>query len=170
MPDPLPDPAPQLPDDVLARRAALPKKPAPVVLAGARVELRPLDLIKFPAHQADEVEHITKLVGRFVGIHGEQQRIQHIDGVAGTRGEFEIATAQGADHATVLSFGVQEDGADATRKPAEDDRSRRVALSRPRLCEHHDVCIREAFFIKRIEDAETTGFPVVTPVVPGRIG
>lgn len=34
----------RLPDEVLARRAKLPKKPAPVVLTGARVELRPLDL------------------------------------------------------------------------------------------------------------------------------
>ena len=32
-----------LPDDVLARRAQLPAKPAPVVLAGERVELRPID-------------------------------------------------------------------------------------------------------------------------------
>ena len=44
MPDPLPEPAPRLPDDVLARAVALPMKPAPVVLAGTRVELRPLDL------------------------------------------------------------------------------------------------------------------------------
>jgi RimJ/RimL family protein N-acetyltransferase len=34
----------QLPDDVLARRARLPVKPAPVVLTGERVHLRPLDL------------------------------------------------------------------------------------------------------------------------------
>lgn len=33
-----------LPAEVLARRAQLPRKPAPVVLAGERVELRPLDL------------------------------------------------------------------------------------------------------------------------------
>ena len=34
----------RLPDEVLARRERLPKKPAAVVLTGARVELRPLDL------------------------------------------------------------------------------------------------------------------------------
>ncbi len=34
----------RLPDDVLARRDRLPRKPAPVVLTGTRVELRPLDL------------------------------------------------------------------------------------------------------------------------------
>ena len=34
----------RLPDEVLARRARLPKKPDPVVLAGTLVELRPLDL------------------------------------------------------------------------------------------------------------------------------
>ncbi|MGN6109676.1 MAG: hypothetical protein ACTHU0_31505 [Kofleriaceae bacterium] len=34
----------RLPAEVLARRTSLPRKPAPVVLAGARVELRPLDL------------------------------------------------------------------------------------------------------------------------------
>ena len=34
----------RLPDEVLARRARLPKKPAAVVLTGAIVELRPLDL------------------------------------------------------------------------------------------------------------------------------
>lgn len=34
----------RLPDEVLARRDRLPRKPAPVVLTGARVELRPLDL------------------------------------------------------------------------------------------------------------------------------
>src|SRR5262249_1289074 len=33
-----------LPAAVLARRAQLPAKPAPVVLTGARIELRPLDL------------------------------------------------------------------------------------------------------------------------------
>jgi RimJ/RimL family protein N-acetyltransferase len=38
------DAAPLLPDDVLARRAALPAKPAPAVLTGAVVELRPLVL------------------------------------------------------------------------------------------------------------------------------
>jgi len=39
------NPAPDhLPEDVLARRALLPKKPAPVVLTGDRVELRPIDL------------------------------------------------------------------------------------------------------------------------------
>lgn len=36
----------RLPDEVLARRERLPKKPAPVVLAGERVELRPLDLAR----------------------------------------------------------------------------------------------------------------------------
>jgi RimJ/RimL family protein N-acetyltransferase len=35
--------APRLPDDVLARRAALPLKPAPITLAGRRVRLTPLD-------------------------------------------------------------------------------------------------------------------------------
>jgi RimJ/RimL family protein N-acetyltransferase len=44
MAHPLPEPAPRLPDDVLARRDRLPLKPDPVVLAGALVELRPLDL------------------------------------------------------------------------------------------------------------------------------
>jgi RimJ/RimL family protein N-acetyltransferase len=34
----------RLPDEVLARRARLPKKPAAVVLTGAIVELRPVDL------------------------------------------------------------------------------------------------------------------------------
>lgn len=34
----------RLPDEVLARRDRLPKKPAAVVLTGARVELRPVDL------------------------------------------------------------------------------------------------------------------------------
>ncbi len=34
----------RLPDEVLARRKQLPKKPAPVVLTGKVVELRPLDL------------------------------------------------------------------------------------------------------------------------------
>lgn len=34
----------RLPADVLARRAQLPRKPAPVVLTGQLVELRPLDL------------------------------------------------------------------------------------------------------------------------------
>ncbi|MBA3396508.1 MAG: GNAT family N-acetyltransferase [Deltaproteobacteria bacterium] len=34
----------RLSDDVLARREQLPRKPAPVVLTGERVELRPLDL------------------------------------------------------------------------------------------------------------------------------
>jgi RimJ/RimL family protein N-acetyltransferase len=34
----------RLPDEVLARRDALPKKPAAVTLSGTRVELRPLDL------------------------------------------------------------------------------------------------------------------------------
>lgn len=34
----------ELPPDVLARRAALPRKPAPVVLTGSLVELRPLAL------------------------------------------------------------------------------------------------------------------------------
>ena len=33
---------------------------------GDRIELRPLDLIKFPAHHADAAAHITKLVGTFV--------------------------------------------------------------------------------------------------------
>ena len=33
-----------LPDAILARRAQLPKKPAPVVLTGERVELRPIDV------------------------------------------------------------------------------------------------------------------------------
>ena len=33
----------RLPDEVLARRARLPKKPAPVVLTGTHVELRPLE-------------------------------------------------------------------------------------------------------------------------------
>ncbi len=37
-------PAERLPADVLARRAQLPRKPAPVVLTGELVELRPLDL------------------------------------------------------------------------------------------------------------------------------
>ena len=41
---PLPDASPVLPEEVLARRAELPRKPAPVTLAGARVELRPLAL------------------------------------------------------------------------------------------------------------------------------
>ncbi len=36
---------PPLPDSVLARRAQLPARPAPVVLTGALVELRPLDLV-----------------------------------------------------------------------------------------------------------------------------
>ncbi len=36
----------RLPDEVLARRAKLPKKPAPVVLTGSRVELRPVDLAR----------------------------------------------------------------------------------------------------------------------------
>jgi RimJ/RimL family protein N-acetyltransferase len=44
MPHPLPEPAPRLPDEVLARRDRLPLKPDPVVLTGALVELRPLDL------------------------------------------------------------------------------------------------------------------------------
>ncbi len=34
----------RLPDEVLARRERLPKKPAAVVLAGTKVELRPVDL------------------------------------------------------------------------------------------------------------------------------
>jgi RimJ/RimL family protein N-acetyltransferase len=36
----------RLPDEVLARRERLPRKPAPVVLVGERVELRPLDLAR----------------------------------------------------------------------------------------------------------------------------
>jgi RimJ/RimL family protein N-acetyltransferase len=44
MVDPLPEPAPLLPDEVLARRDRLPRKPDPVVLTGELVELRPLDL------------------------------------------------------------------------------------------------------------------------------
>lgn len=36
----------RLPDEVLARRDALPRKPAPVTLTGAKVELRPLDLAR----------------------------------------------------------------------------------------------------------------------------
>lgn len=44
MADPLPEPPPRLPVDVLARRDRLPVKPAAVTLTGANVELRPLDL------------------------------------------------------------------------------------------------------------------------------
>lgn len=42
MREPLPDSEPGLPEEVLARRDQLPKKPAPVTLAGPLVELRPL--------------------------------------------------------------------------------------------------------------------------------
>jgi RimJ/RimL family protein N-acetyltransferase len=41
-PPPLPTPAPRLPAEVLARRDALPKKPAPVVLTGSLVVVEPL--------------------------------------------------------------------------------------------------------------------------------
>ncbi len=40
----LPTPAPRLPAEILAKRDALPKKPAAVTLTGARVVLEPLDL------------------------------------------------------------------------------------------------------------------------------
>ena len=43
-PPPLPMPAPRLPSDVLARRDALPRKPAPVSLSGALAAVEPLDL------------------------------------------------------------------------------------------------------------------------------
>lgn len=36
----------RLPDEVLARRERLPRKPAPVVLTGTKVELRPVDLAR----------------------------------------------------------------------------------------------------------------------------
>jgi RimJ/RimL family protein N-acetyltransferase len=44
MPDELPTPAPRLPVEVLARRDALPRKPAEVLLTGALVVVEPLDL------------------------------------------------------------------------------------------------------------------------------
>jgi RimJ/RimL family protein N-acetyltransferase len=44
MREPLPEAPPPLADDVLARRDHLPLKPAPIVLTGSYVELRPLDL------------------------------------------------------------------------------------------------------------------------------
>jgi len=44
MADELPTPAPRLPVEVLARRDALPKKPAEVMLAGKLVVVEPLDL------------------------------------------------------------------------------------------------------------------------------
>jgi RimJ/RimL family protein N-acetyltransferase len=52
---PLPAAPPRLPDDVLARRDALPRKPAAVVLTGTRVELRPLDL----ARDADALHAVS---------------------------------------------------------------------------------------------------------------
>ncbi len=44
MPAELPAPAPRLPDEVLAKRDALPPKPAAVVLTGTLVVVEPLDL------------------------------------------------------------------------------------------------------------------------------
>jgi RimJ/RimL family protein N-acetyltransferase len=76
MADPLPDPAPRLPDDVLARRAALPKKPAAVVLAGARVELRPLDLdADIDALHAVSCGAPFRLGGRAVGAYDPEALI-----------------------------------------------------------------------------------------------
>src|SRR6476661_9068999 len=44
MADELPPPAPRLPVEVLARRDALPRKPAEVLLTGTLVVVEPLDL------------------------------------------------------------------------------------------------------------------------------
>jgi RimJ/RimL family protein N-acetyltransferase len=65
-----------LTDDVLARRTALPRKPAPVILIGAVVELVPLDLERDAAglHAVSNGEPIS-LGGRTVGAYDPEALI-----------------------------------------------------------------------------------------------
>lgn len=65
-----------LPDEVLVRRDELPKKPAPVVLTGSIVELRPLDL----ASDVEELHAVSsgaacRLGGRSVDAYDAEARV-----------------------------------------------------------------------------------------------
>jgi RimJ/RimL family protein N-acetyltransferase len=66
----------ELPAEILARRDRLPLKPAPVVLTGARVELRPLEL----AADGDALHAVSSgapfsLAGRSVAAYDPEERI-----------------------------------------------------------------------------------------------
>jgi RimJ/RimL family protein N-acetyltransferase len=64
-----------LPADVLARRAQLPTKPAPVTLTGARVELRPLVLADVPALHAVSSGAPCRLGDRAIDAYDPDARI-----------------------------------------------------------------------------------------------
>src|SRR5690242_20099243 len=66
----------ELPAEVLARRDRLPLKPAPVVLTGTRVELRPLDV----AADGDALHAVSSgapfaLAGRSAGSYDPDERV-----------------------------------------------------------------------------------------------
>lgn len=68
--------APQLPDDVLANQARLPRKPAPVTLSGKRVRLTSLDLDRDveALHQVSNGSPIT-LGGRSVAAYDADEQV-----------------------------------------------------------------------------------------------
>src|SRR4029077_5627743 len=134
-----------------------------------RRNLRPFDLVELAAHQTDQVEHVAELVGRLAGVDAEKERVQGVDGVAGSGGQVKVRPAQRADHAAVLSFGIEHDRTDASRVAAEHDGSRRVSLAGAGGRQDSDVGVAESILVKGIEDAEASGLLVVTPVMTIRI-
>jgi RimJ/RimL family protein N-acetyltransferase len=106
-----PAPAP-LPDDVLARRAQLPRKPAPVTLTGRWVRLEPLDPARDAAalHAASNGEP-AQLGERAIGAYDADERVWRymgegpFAGLADFTAYLEALTA-GADNLPLTVFDV----------------------------------------------------------------
>ena len=74
--------------------------------------MRALHLIEPAAHQADQVEHVAELICWLVRLNREQEGVKRIDRMTGSGGKVKISSTQGSDHAAILRFGINHDGAD----------------------------------------------------------
>src|SRR5947209_14994337 len=77
----------------------------------------------------------------------------------------DVSSAQLPHQATVFSFRVHQYRPDSAGVGAEHDGSCRIAFASAGMREHGDVCVVESLLVKWIEDAQSAGVFVVSPVM-----
>src|SRR3989442_1113654 len=70
----------------------------------------------------------------------------------------------------VFCLRIKDDRAHAIRKAAQQEGGRRVALPPSRMGQDGDVRIGKAMFVKRIENHQTAGVPILSPAIAVRVG